>query len=133
MDEFRADHVSVEPGGKLDLGELTWRPRRLGRQLWQIGTPDRTAKEFRHGDDYREWGLWKQYPLEFPNDVNFVIGKSNERTDWNFAQATVEKDGRWVGSRWNILFDLAEPTKPGKATLRIAVASAQNSNVVVLL
>jgi hypothetical protein len=52
-----------------------------GKPLWQIGTLDRTAKEFRHGDEYRQWGLWMKYPQEFPNDVNFIIGKSRERAD----------------------------------------------------
>jgi len=133
MDEFRRDNVTIGKGQTLDLGELEWKPVRHGRQLWQIGVPDRTAKEFRHGDDYRQWGLWLKYPEEFPNDVNFVIGKSQERKDWNYAQVTVLKDGRYVGTKWNILFDLAESLKPGTATLRIAFAAAHNAALRVFV
>jgi rhamnogalacturonan endolyase len=127
IDEFRRDGVEIRADQALDLGALDWQAIRHGRQLWQIGTPDRSAKEFRHGDDYRHWGLWRNYPEEFPNDVTFVIGKSRERTDWNYAQVTVERAGQWVGTRWNIDFDLQEPPRPGAATLRIAIAAAQNA------
>jgi rhamnogalacturonan endolyase len=133
MDEFRKEGVEVRPGGKIDLGILDWKPLRHGKQLWQIGTPDRTAREFRHGDDYRQWGLWLKYPEEFPDGVNFTIGKSRERTDWNYAQVNVLKDGQWIGTTWNILFDLAEPPKEGTATLRLALASAQNAILSVYL
>jgi len=127
MDEFRHDGVTVEAGRTNELALPDWKPVRHGRQLWQIGTPDRTAKEFRHGDDYRQWGLWNKYPAEFPNGVNFVIGKSNERTDWNYAQCTVPKNGSWVGAKWNILFDVPDGLKPGTATLRIALAAAHKA------
>lgn len=127
MDEFRHDGVKVDAGTTVDLKLPDWEAVRHGRQVWQIGTPDRTAKEFRHGDDYREWGLWNQYPKDFPNGVNFVIGKSKERTDWNFAQCEVQKNGVWAGTSWNILFDLASAPKPGTATLRIALAAAHKA------
>ena len=127
MDEFRCDDVNVAKNQVADLGTLEWNPVRYGRQLWQIGTPDRTAKEFRHGDDYRQWGLPQKYASEFPRDVQFVIGESDERIDWNFAQCTVQKNGGWVGSNWKILFELADSPKPGTATLRIAIAAAHKA------
>jgi rhamnogalacturonan endolyase len=133
MDEFRRDNVTAARGKSLDLGALEWKPLRHGRQLWQIGTPDRTAKEFRHGDEYRQWGLWLKYPDEFPDDVNFVIGKSQESKDWNYSKVTVRKNGEYVGTKWNISFDLAEPLKPGVATLRIAFAAAKNAAVRVFV
>ncbi len=133
MDEFRHDGVKVAKGGTVDLGALDWKPVRHGKQLWQIGTPDRTAGEFRHGDDYRQWGLWQKYPQDFPNGVNFVIGKSKERNDWNYAQVNVQQDGKWVGTKWNILFNLAEAPKAGTATLRIAFASTHNAKLAVFV
>lgn len=133
MGEFRRDSVKVVEGKKTELGALEWKPVRYGNQLWQIGTPDRTAREFRHGDDYRQWGLWLKYPQDFPNDVNFVIGKSRERDDWNYAQVNVMKDGKWVGTRWNILFDLAAAPKSGTATLRLAFASTHNAKISVVV
>jgi rhamnogalacturonan endolyase len=127
MDEFRRDGVKVESGRAVELPLLEWNPVRHGRQVWQIGTPDRTAKEFRHGDGYREWGLWKKYPEEFPHDVDFAIGQSHERTDWNFAQCTVQKDGDWVGTKWNIRFVLPAAPPSGTATLRLALAAAHRA------
>jgi rhamnogalacturonan endolyase len=84
--ELAVTNITIGADQSKSLGELTWSPRRYGRTLWQIGVPDRTAREFRHGDHYWQWGLYFQYPKEFPNDVNYVIGKSDWRKDWNYVQ-----------------------------------------------
>ena len=133
MDEFRHDGIVVSQGQTLDLQSLPWTPQRNGRQLWQIGTPDRTAREFRHGDDFRKWGLWLQYPKDFPNGVNFVIGKSHERTDWNYAQVNVGQGKNAVGTKWTVLFDLDALPSPGTATLRIALAAAARADLEIAL
>jgi rhamnogalacturonan endolyase len=135
MGEYSKDGVKVEPGKSLSLGKLEWTPIRFGRQLWQLGTPDRTAREFRHGDDYRKWGLWLEYPRDFPNDVEFTIGKSVESKDWNYSQMTREVDGKLVGTKWRINFDIKDMPKDvqGDASLRIAFAAAKNANVIVSL
>lgn len=128
MGQYRHDDVTVAKGQTLDLGEQAWTPVRYGRQIWQIGIPDRTAREFRHGDDYHHWGLMQKYTEEFPNDVNFVIGQSKERTDWNYAQGCVQKNGQWVATVWKILFDQPDTTpKTGTGMLRIALAAAHNT------
>jgi len=133
MGEFRHDGVAAKAGAVTDLGNLSWQPPHFGRTLWQIGTPDRTAKEFRHGDDYRQWGLWNKYPEEFPNDVNFIIGQSRENTEWNYAQVNVLKNGQWVGTTWKVQFDLPQAPKSGTATLRLALASAQNAKLAIAI
>jgi len=66
----------------------------------QIGIPDRKAAEYKHGDDFRHWGLWFEYPKDFPNDVNFIIGKSDERDDWNYAHVYVKEGERYVAPDW---------------------------------
>lgn len=120
--EYRRDGVAVEENKTTELGELSWEPEKAGKVLWQIGQPDRTASEYRHGDDYRQWGLWLKYPREFPNDVDFVIGRSEERKDWNYVQPAVEMpDGKWRLPTWKIRFSMEEAVK-GSATLRIGVA-----------
>ena len=129
--EFRRDNVAIAAGQVATLGTLVWQPERHGRQLWQIGTPDRTAAEFRHGDETHQWGLWLKYPAEFPEDVNFVIGRSHEATDWNFAQVTVNRSGQLAGTKWSIAFDLPAAPNSGQANLRIGIASAQNARLVV--
>jgi rhamnogalacturonan endolyase len=135
MDEYSKDDIVVEAGKTVDLGTIKWVPKRYGRELWQIGTPDRTAREFRHGDDYRKWGLWLEYPKDFPNDVNFTIGKSDPAKDWNYSQMTREVDGSHIGTKWRVNFDIKDmPEKPqGQAVLRIAFAAAQNAEVLVSL
>jgi rhamnogalacturonan endolyase len=127
LGEFAKTEIKVEPGQTIDLGRLEWTPVRHGRQLWEVGVPNRSAEEFRHGDRYWQWGLYNLYDKEFPNDVNFVIGKSDPRTDWNYAQVP-HADGR--GSTWSVTFDL--PTAPkGQATLRLAIAGASTRSVDV--
>ena len=133
MEEFRHDGVAVKAGSVTELGNLSWQPLHHGKTLWQIGTPDRTAKEFRHGDDYRHWGLWQKYPLEFPQDVYFIIGQSHEHKDWNYAQVNVLKDGQWVGTTWKVQFDLPQAPKSGTATLRLALASAHNAKLGIAI
>ena len=149
LGEFRRDGVDVKAGATNNLGELAWTPVRYGRQLWEIGTPDRTAKEFRHGDDYRHWGLWLDYPGEFPNDVTFTIGKSDARRDWNYAQVARPRSGGgkgggkagYSGTTWRILFACdaatlkaatAAPAK-GDAVLRLAFAGAHLSALRVVV
>lgn len=135
LDEFKRADVEVTAAKTLDLGDLVWTPVRHGRQLWQIGTPDRTAKEFRHGDDFRHWGLWLEYPKDFPDDVTFTIGRSDPRRDWNFSQPTRPgPDGKTLaGTSWKIVFDIATPPPEGDAMLRFAFAAAHNASLRVLL
>lgn len=130
-DQFRHDGVAVGAKKTLDLGELAWRPPEFGRLLWQIGVPDRTAREFRHGDNHRRWGLWRHYPTDFPQDVNFRTGSSRERTDWNYAQVTVNEQGKWHGTTWRVEFELPKARLNGTATLRLAIASAHAAQLVL--
>lgn len=130
MGEFRKDGVAVGKGETRALGELAWVPVRYGKQVWQIGVADRTAKEFRHGDEFRQYGLPRKYAEEFPHDVVFTIGKSSERQDWNYVQPNVERDGKWVGPTWTVVFDMPAAAT-GKATLRMAIAGATNAGVQV--
>ena len=86
LGEFTQTNLVVNAGYTTGLGALRWQPKRHGRTVWEIGVPDRTAREFRHGDHYWQWGLYFKYVEEFPNDVNFIIGQSDWRRDWNYVQ-----------------------------------------------
>lgn len=131
LGEFVVSNIAVSAAQTVSLGALEWHPVRHGRQIWEIGVPDRTAREFFHGDDYWHWGLYLDYPKEFPSDVNFIIGKSDWRKDWNFCQVPRNEDGtRGSGTTWSVTFGL--PSAPhGKATLRLAFAGASARNVQV--
>ena len=86
LGEYAQADVTVEPGKTVDLGTLDWKPVRYGRQLWEIGRPDRSAGEFFKGDQAWLWGWNLRYALLFPNDVTYTVGKSDWRKDWFFEQ-----------------------------------------------
>ncbi|HEU5068542.1 MAG TPA: polysaccharide lyase family protein [Sphingomicrobium sp.] len=88
LGEYARADVRVRPGETLNLGNLSWKPVRYGRQLWEIGYPNRTASEFFKGDPGNSW-LWGwnlRYALLFPNDVTYTIGKSDPKRDWFFEE-----------------------------------------------
>jgi rhamnogalacturonan endolyase len=128
LGEYAQADVTVEGGKSIDLGKIDWRPVRYGKQLWEIGIPNRSASEFKHGDHYWVWGLYNQYPKEFPNDVNFTIGKSDYHTDWNYAQ--LPRADRPNGTTWTVNFDLPEAIR-GKAILRLALAGSTARHIDV--
>jgi rhamnogalacturonan endolyase len=120
--------VTIAPGQKLDLGTVEWHPTHYGRQIWQIGTPNRSAKEFLKGDDHWHWGMYIEYAKLFPNDVDFTIGKSDPAKDWFIYQVPhdteFKPDGRDQGraTPWTIRFEMPGGQQPaGKATLRFAL------------
>lgn len=123
MGEFRYDGVTVTADQTMDVGTLSWVPELKGKVIWQIGAPDRTSQEFRRGDEPRQYGRWLKYATDFPDDVTFEIGKSRERTDWNYVHTASFQDGRWRIPTWQVVFD-SDRTYTGRATLRIGIASA---------
>ncbi len=120
LGEFAKADVTVVAGKAVEVGNLEWKPVRYGKQLWEIGVPNRSAEEFKHGDKYWMWGLYNDYPKEFPNDVNFIVGKSDWHKDWNYAQPP--RDGK--PTTWSVTFDLAEAPQ-GQATLRLAICGSR--------
>jgi rhamnogalacturonan endolyase len=126
---FSHEGVKVEAGRTTDVGALTWTPQRYGQQLWDIGIPDRTAAEFRHGNEYWQWGLYNHYPTEFPNDVDFVIGKSDWHKDWNYCQPPRPAgNGKWQDTTWRIRFNMDHVPK-GTGILRLAICGARGGPV----
>lgn len=128
LGELTKTELQIEPGKPIDLGRLEWKPVRFGGQLWDIGIPDRTAGEFLHGDHYWQWGLYDEYPKDFPDDVDFIIGKSDFHKDWNYCQCP--RADRPEGTTWSIEFDLSDAPH-GKATLRLAFAGTSARSITV--
>jgi rhamnogalacturonan endolyase len=127
LGELTVSNITVTSGNNLALGKLNWQPVRHGRQLWDIGIPNRKGSEFFKGDDYFHWGWYLQYPKFFPLDVNFVIGQSDFHKDWFFEQVpyntnsnNVTGGGRGDATTWAVLFNLTNAPR-GKATLRLAL------------
>jgi rhamnogalacturonan endolyase len=63
LGEFAKADITVEAGKKIDLGKLDWQPVRFGKQVWEIGYPDRTGDKFFKGDGANYW-LWG-WPLRY--------------------------------------------------------------------
>jgi len=98
LGDFAQSDITVEPGKNLDLGKLIWKPVRYGRQVWEIGYPDRAADEFFKGDgaNYWLWGWNLRYALLFPDDVTYTVGKSDPRKDWFFEEVPHATDLSFV-------------------------------------
>ena len=79
-------------------GKLDWKPVRYGKQVWEIGYPDRTGGKFFKGDgeNYWLWGWCLRYPLLFPNDITYTIGKSDYHKDWFFEQVPHGESTAWL-------------------------------------
>jgi rhamnogalacturonan endolyase len=127
LGDLTVSNIVVKSGENLSLGIVNWQPVRFGKQLWDIGIPNRDGSEFFKGDDYFHWGWYLEYPKLFPNDVNYTIGQSDFHKDWFFEQVPHNENpdnttgnGQGRSTTWTINFNL--PDAPhGKATLRLAI------------
>jgi rhamnogalacturonan endolyase len=98
LGEFAQADITVKAGQSLDLGKLDWKPVRHGKQVWEIGYPDRTGGKFYKGDgsNYWLWGWYLRYPLLFPKDVTYTVGKSDYHKDWFFEQVPHAETTDWI-------------------------------------
>ncbi|KAK6142587.1 hypothetical protein DH2020_022935 [Rehmannia glutinosa] len=140
--------LTITPGCDIDVGELVYEPPRNGPTLWEIGIPDRTAAEFyvpdpnpiyinklyiNHPDSFRQYGLWERYSDLYPDkDLVFRVGVSDYRKDWFYAQVTRRAgDNVYKSTTWQIKFDVENVDESGIYILRLALASAHNSDLQV--
>ncbi len=98
LGEFAQANIAAEAGKTLDLNKLEWKPMRYGKQLWEIGYPTRAGDKFFKGDgeNYWLWGWGLRYPLLFPNDITYTIGKSDYRKDWFFQHTPHGTSTAWM-------------------------------------
>ena len=131
--EFAKKEVVVAAGGVKPLGDLVWKVARQGTRLaWEIGVPDRSAHEFRHGaTDYYEPYLWQSLSSELPNPLEFHVGRDDASRMWNYVQCDYNKGGRQSLWKWRVFFDLAAVPKSGNALLTIAFASSDSAHLNV--
>jgi len=97
LGEFAHSNITVEAGKTVDLKKLEWKPIRYGKQVWEIGYPDRSAGKFYKGDgsNYWLWGWCLRYGDLFPNDITYTIGKSDYHKDWFFEQVPHALSEAW--------------------------------------
>jgi rhamnogalacturonan endolyase len=142
LGEFALADITVTAGQPLDLGTLSWTPVRRGRQVWEIGVPNRTGREFFQGENYADPAISLKYATLFPEDVTFTIGKSDHQRDWFFQHVPHNTDpaarvvpfsgvrGSGRATPYTVAFDLAAAPR-GKATLRVAICGTSARSVEV--
>jgi rhamnogalacturonan endolyase len=127
LGEFARADVAVEGGKALDLGKLNWTPVRRGAQLWEIGIPNRSGKEFFKGDAFWTPNISQSYATLFPNDITYTVGKSDYTKDWFFQHVP---RGPGQPTTYSVVFGLANAPK-GRATLRVAFAGNEARSLAV--
>jgi rhamnogalacturonan endolyase len=139
LGEFAQADVKIG-SGKVDLGNIVWKPVRKGKQLWDVGIPNRNGSELFKAESYWEPQIPLDYAKLFPSDVNFVVGKSDYRKDWFFQQVPHNEDPKALPGGFNgistigratpfaVTFDAASAPR-GRATLRVALCGTQVSQL----
>jgi rhamnogalacturonan endolyase len=139
--DFIQDNIVIEAGHMTGLTAI-WTEESAGSELWRLGTPDKSAGEFRHGvtPDKRTplappeylifWGGY-DFPDDFPDGVNYTIGVSDPAEDWNYvhwsvfgptpSRAEVETQRT---ANWTINFNAEASELLGKKTATITLQLA---------
>lgn len=136
VEEFSKTNITVTAGATNAQGDLAWNINNPGTSIaWEIGVPDRTAKEFRHGNDYFTPYLWDVYPQEFPNPLVYNVGTSNPATDWNYVHSNYPGStaGSTTGWNWDVNFSLPAVPRTGDATLTVAIAGAHYARLFLFI
>lgn len=75
--EYSQANVAVSAATTTTLGNVIWNVPHPGNSIaWEIGVPDRSAAEFRHGNDYFQAFLYNNFSVEFTNPLNYTVGTS---------------------------------------------------------
>ncbi|RBQ76985.1 hypothetical protein FVER14953_12368 [Fusarium verticillioides] len=133
-------------------GSFTWKEENAGKELWRIGTPDKSSGEYLHGyapdtskplqpEQYRIY--WAKYDFveDFPKGVSFHVGKDQEAEDLNYVHwSFIAAKGNHLRSEnyydnvnnWTITFDLTKPqlknVKTATFTVQLAGVRTGNGN-----
>lgn len=148
------DDVTVSADSSRKANRMTharWREETEGKEIWRIGTPDRSCGEYLHGyardpghplhaPEYRiYWGAY-DFTSDFPDGVRFKVGESDEARDWNYihwsvfgGKANYNNPDTYVGNgdvnNWTVAFDLDrhQIKRKRQATLTIQLAGAKTA------
>jgi rhamnogalacturonan endolyase len=130
--EYSKTNIAVKAGETTTLGDVIWNVPHPGASIaWEIGVPDRTAKEFRHGDDYFQPYLWDKFSSEFSNPLEYTVGVSDWSKDWNYVQCGYLTGTNWAPWKWRIHFTLTNVPASGDATLTIAYAGSNRGHTEI--
>jgi rhamnogalacturonan endolyase len=132
--QFLTGPFTFAPGTVTNLGTLTWNVPHQGNSVaWEIGYPDRSAGEFRHGDNYAVPGLWLGFSSEFPNPMTYTVGVSDWTNDWNYAQTAYYVNGVPTNMIWNVQFNLTNLPSSGNLALTTVWAGDYQAAIQVFV
>lgn len=133
--EYTKEDITVKAGYSSNIGRLNWKiERNKGKLVWEIGIPDRSAKEFKYGDAYFNPFMWETYCTTLPNPIIYTVGKSDWSKDLNYVHSSYfTTDGRFVAWPWKINFELHSIADTGYATLTFAFASLHSAHLQVFI
>jgi rhamnogalacturonan endolyase len=147
--QYEQDNVVIIAGEQTTT-TISWSEESAGKELWRIGTPDKSSGEYRHGKylnpthplhstEYRMyWGIY-DYPTDFPNGVTFTVGESEESKDFNYVHwsvfggsASLRPEpyyGNGNVNNWTIYFDVHGSILQNrtKATFTVQLAGAKTA------
>jgi hypothetical protein len=132
--EYTMQNITIEAGKIKNIGTLTRHiPRTNGKLVWEIGVPNRTAREFRFGDEYFNAFMWEKYSAELPGIIEYDADKGNWKDNLNSAHSSyyVAKVDSFVAWPWNINFKLKSLPDTGTAVLNFAFASLHGASLLV--
>jgi len=111
--EYKRTGLTVTVGETLEVGECLLESRDRGQLLWQIGEPNRTMTEFKNGGNFHQWDNYLRYREDFPEDIHFVMGRSDPKEDWNYLQpAIVRGESKPTSAVVRFDFDASVPGDP---------------------
>lgn len=128
--EYQRAGLAVTAGETLEVGDCLLESRDRGHLLWQIGEPNRTMTEFKNGGNFHQWDNYMRYREDFPDDMDFVVGQSDPKKDWNYLQpAIVRGESKPTSAVIRFEFD---PSVSGNPVLTV-VAGGRGVNMEILV
>ena len=121
--EVAKENVVVETALNTDVGTIVFEEYSNGKLAWRVGDADRTwlyDSEKNFG-----WEMLHYYALRFPNDVEFKVGESLPKYDWNYAQIRMDT-ARQTPVPFNIIWDMDEIPE-GQPVLTVTTCSSRNT------
>ncbi|RYF42727.1 MAG: hypothetical protein EOO38_19440, partial [Cytophagaceae bacterium] len=129
---------------KKTLVDATWTAESSGTELWRIGIPDKSSGEYRHGyapstdhplltEEYRLYWAAYDFPTEYPDGVEFKVGRDDESTALNYVHWSVfGGKANYVRpqpvydniNNWTILFDVEAQQLQNRTTATFTVQLA---------
>jgi rhamnogalacturonan endolyase len=97
--DYVQDNIAVSAKKTTSI-RAKWTPQSAGTELWRIGTPDKSSGEYRHGyaqfpthplltDEYRLYWAHYDFVTEFPQGVNFKVGRDDPATALNYVHWSI--------------------------------------------